>query len=106
MQLVFLRFEKIEETAHAAPIAFAVDDRVPLLPAQINKGDVHWNLFRSSEAAQLGLGPFVLRLGPWLDRAFAQRQPRIRNHEIQIKSDRVAESLTRRTCAKRIVETE
>ena len=52
------------------------------------------------------MSPFVLRLGPRLNRAFVQRQPGIGNHQIEIEADRVAETLARRARAKRIVETE
>jgi len=64
------------------------------------------NLLGPAKLLQLLHGPLVLRLGPWLDGAVFQRQTRIRNDEIEIESDRVAEALTRRARAERVVETE
>ncbi len=47
-----------------------------------------------------------MRFGPGLDRAFAERQTRIGNYQIEIETDGVAETLTRRTCTVGIVEAE
>ena len=48
----------------------------------------------------------MLRLGPWFNSPFLQRQPGIGNHQIEIQSNGIAEALTGRTGAVRIVETE
>src|SRR5579863_394001 len=48
----------------------------------------------------------ITRLGPWFDRAIVERLARIRDDKIQIEVDRVAESLTARAGAPRIVKRE
>ena len=48
----------------------------------------------------------MLRLIPWIDRAFFKRQGGVRNHEVQIVIDGVAEPLTARARAGRVVEAE
>src|SRR5688572_7486886 len=47
----------------------------------------------------------MLRLGPWLNSTFFQTQSGIRNHQIQVESDRVAKTLTGWTGAIWIIET-
>ena len=106
VQLVFLRFQPVEKSAYAVPIAFAVDDGVPLLTGQFIKRNVYGNAVRATEAPQILHDPFILRLGPRFDCAFGKRQTRIRNDEIEIKTNRVAESLTRWARAEGIVEAE
>ena len=106
MQFVLFRLEKIEEAAHATPITFAVDDCALLRLRKLIERSVDRNAFRFRKTLQLGLRPFVLGLCEWINGAFAQAQSRIWNHEIDVESDRVAESLARRTCAERIVEAE
>src|SRR2546425_4440287 len=106
VQLVFFRVQPIKETAHAAPVTFSIDDRALLTFGKLIERQVERNLFRFAELTQFILGPYKLRLGPWLDCSFAQGQSWIRNHQIEIETNRVAESLTRRTGAEGIIKTE
>src|SRR2546429_4821960 len=106
MQLVFFCVQPIKESAHAAPVAFSIDDCALLTFGELIESHVQRNLFRFAELAQFILGPFKLWFGPWFDCSFTQGQARIRNHQIEIETIRVAESLTRRTGAERIIEAE
>src|SRR5438067_4724288 len=106
MQFVHFLRDKIEEAAHDTPVTFAVDDCALLRLRKLIERSVDRNAFRFRKTLQLGLRPFVLGLCEWINGAFAQAQSRIWNHEIDVESDRVAESLARRTCAEGVVETE
>ena len=106
MQLVFFCVQPIKEPAHAAPVTFSIDDCALLTLGELIESHVQRKFFRFAELAQLILGPFKLWLGPRFDCPFAQGQARIRNHQIEIETNRVAESLTRRTGAERIIEAE
>jgi hypothetical protein len=48
----------------------------------------------------------ILRLGPWIDRAFIEGARLVRQNQVRIKVDRVAKSLAARARAIGIVEAE
>ena len=70
------------------------------------QGTSSGNAGRARVAAHLRCQRLVLGLGPRLDRAFGQRQRLVRNHQVQIEIDGVAEALAARARAERIVERE
>ena len=106
MQLVFLGVQPVEESAHSAPFAFAVDDGALLMAGQFIKRNVHRDALRFCETTQLSPGPIELRLGPRFNRAFIQTQTRIRNYQVEIEPDGVAKALTGWAGPERIIETE
>src|ERR1700682_4588051 len=72
VQLIFLGFQPLEESAHTGPIALAVNDGPLLRAGQLIEGLVHRNPFRFAKLTQLVLRPLKLRLRPRLDRTFAK----------------------------------
>src|ERR1043166_4293794 len=106
VQLVLLRLQPLEEAAHAAPTLLALDDGALLLPRQLLKGNVERNPLLLAETAQLRARPVVLRLRPRLNRALGERELRVRDDEVEVEADGVAEALAGRARAEGVVEAE
>ena len=106
MQLVFLALEVREEAADAPELAVAVDDEALLVGRQVVPGHVERNAGCARIAAHLGGERAVLRLGPRLDGAFGQGQRLVRDDEVQVEVDGVAEALAARAGPVGIVEGE
>ena len=106
MQLVFLAFQMIEETAHSQKSAFACNDHPLMFPIKFVPGHIQRDTGFASKALQVGKQRAIFGLGPRLDRALVKGQRLIRNHQVQIEIDRISESLAARTGAVRIVERE
>ncbi len=96
----------LEEAAHSPEFAVAADDEALLLGREVLPGHIERNARRARIAPHLGGERPVLRLGPRLDGAFGQRQRLVRDDQIQVEVDGVAEALAARTGAERIVEGE
>ena len=96
----------IKEAADAGKSTFPVDHKSLLLGIQLRPRHIERQISLLRETLQFGEERLVFRLGPRLDCAFVQCFRRIRNHQIQIEINRVAESLAPRARAIRIVERE
>src|SRR2546421_11258792 len=106
VQLVLLRLKPLEEAADAVPTVLALDDGALLLSREFLKGHVHRNLLLTAEASKLRARPVVLRLRPRLDCALGERELWVRDDEVEVEADCVAEALTGRARAERGVEAE
>ena len=106
MQLVLFSFEVIEKSANAWKPPFAFDHQPLLVGIKLRPGHVKRQPTLFRETLQLGEERLVFRLGPRLDRALVQRLRRIRDHQIEIEINRVAESLAARASAIWVVERE
>src|SRR5271166_1963168 len=104
VQLVLLALEVREETAHAREFAVAAHDEVLLLGREVLPRHIERNAGGARVAAHLGRERPVLGLGPRLDGAFRQRQRLVRDDQVQVEVNRVAETLTAWTSAERVVE--
>ena len=106
VELVLLALQVLEEAAHAPEVAVAADDEVLLLGGEVVPGNIERNARSARVAAHLRGQRPVLRLGPGLDGAFGQRQRLVRNDQVQVEINGVAEALAARTRAVGIVERE
>ena len=107
VHLVLLALEPREEAADAGELAaVAVDDDLPLgvghlAPRRVERHAEALGLFL--QRRELGA---VVRLGPRLHGALAQRLRLVRHDEVQVELDDVAEAVARRAGAERVVERE
>ncbi len=106
MQLVFLRFQPIEETVHTDESVVAFSDGALLRLFKLGERHIHRDAFAPRELLQFSAPPIELRFGEWLNRTIGQRQFAVRDDQIPIQPDGVAEALARRTRAERIIEAE
>src|SRR5207245_8647267 len=96
----------IEESTNAWKPPFALDHQPRLVGIKRCPGHVERQPTWFRETLQLGEERLIFRLGPRLNRALVQRLRRIRDHQIEIKINRVAESLAARASAIWVVERE
>ena len=106
MDLVLLALEQREEAAHALIAAVAVDDEGPLRVRELLPRHVEPHLAVAALPLQVRLVTAVLRLGPRVDGALRERLARIGHHEPEIEFHHVAEAVTGRARAERVVERE
>ena len=107
VHLVFLAVEPGEEPAHAVPVvAVAIDDEPSMLLRQVLPRHVKRHALGLGHLLQVGLIRPVMRLGPRLDRALAERLRGIGHDQVEVELDDVAEAVARRTRAERVVERE
>src|SRR5207249_11152822 len=102
----FLAFEPAEESFHAFPArAVAVDDEPLLVVGEVRPRHVEADASarRALEVDELRA---VVRLAPGLDRVLLDRFRRIGDDQIHVQLDDVAESVTDRARAERVVERE
>src|SRR5262249_40927024 len=84
--------------------SFAFHDQLLLITLQFAPRDIERNIVLPDKLLEVGKPLAVLGLGPGFNRALAQAFGRIRNDQVQIKINRIAESLAARAGAKRAVE--
>src|SRR4029077_9487309 len=106
MELVLLALEVVEETAHAEETALAIEHQLLVLRIELNPRYIERNTGLLGVAPQVGEQGTIFRLRPRLDCALRQSFRPVRNHQIKIEVDGIAESLAARTCAVGIVERE
>ena len=107
VHLVLLPFEPGEEAADPGVLAaVALDDDAALGVGQILPGRVEVDAQASGLALERGQLRAVVRLGPWLDGAAADRLGGVGHHQVEVQLDDVAEPVARRAGAKRVVERE
>ena len=94
----------IEKAVHARKLLFAFDHQPALLGSSSAQGTSSGMSACRGETLQFGEQRTVLRLGPRLDCALVQRLGFVRNDQIEIEVDGVAETLAARAGAVRIVE--
>ena len=104
VHLVFLPLEPAEEAADALEVAVALDDELPLLVGEVGPRHVETDAGLPRRALQLSQLRPVVRLAPRLDRALIDGVRRVRHDEIHVELDDVAEAVTGRTGAERVVE--
>src|SRR5262245_60972103 len=100
VELVFLCFEIVEE------VAYPVQYKVELLAGQFADRSIERDSLSTGRLLELIEIDAVSRFGPRFDSALVQRKIAVRKHQIQIQVNRIAESLTSRARAERIVEGE
>src|SRR5437870_13857764 len=96
----------IEESANAWTPPSALDHQPLLVSIKLCPGHVERQRTLFRETLQLGEERLIFRLGPRLNRALVQRLRRIREHQIEIEINCVAESLAARASAIWVVERE
>ena len=109
MQLVFLGFQIVEESANPAEARPALDDVILFFVCEIAERHGHAHLAalgRRRRPLQLPEPLAALRLGPWLHRAFFQREPLIGNRQVHVVIDGVAETLAARASSGGTVKAE
>ena len=113
MHLVLLPLEPPEEPLDAVVLGDAarrtgrkrpVDDEEALLVGEILPRDVEAQPRGPRHALQVRKAVAIVRLAPGLDRAFVDRLPLVRDDQVHIQLDGVAEAVARRTGAERVVE--
>src|SRR6202040_2374689 len=106
VKLVFLALQVVEKSAHTQKAAFTIQHPLLLLRLKFRPGQVKRDVRLLGIALQVGEERTILGLGPGLNRAFGQSLALVRDHQIEIEIDGVAESLASRAGAVRIVEGE
>src|SRR4029077_2947826 len=81
-------------------------DQAPVLFGQVLPRCIEGNAAPSREPPQLRLRGLVVRLVPGLDRALAQSAVLVRDHEVLVHLDEVAEAMAGRAGAVGVVEGE
>src|ERR1017187_4860570 len=104
VQLVLLALQMLEEAADAAETAGTIDNHLLLLGVQFIPGHVQRNFRLPREALKLGEQRPVFWLRPGLNRTFIQGLAFVRDDEVKIDVDGVAEALATRAGPIRIVE--
>ena len=106
MQFVALAFEIGEECIDAFELAVAIPKEIALdcLQFAVRLGHIESALLERQQ--HLCLPPFRRRFGPWLDRTRGQTFFPVRNDEILVVSQNIAESLALRAGPERMVEGE
>ena len=107
MELVFFALEIVEEAFDAVEFAcgIAFEQQRPLVGGEMTPRNIGGYSLRAGEFLRFLHQTAITRLGPRLDRAVVERFAGVRNDEIEIEIDRVAESLATRARAPGIVET-
>ena len=104
VQLVFLPLQILEESAHAQELSFPIQNKFLLRWLELCPGTSSGiPACLAKRFISVNTRP-VFRLVPRIDRSFAQRFRLVRNHQVEIEVNRVAESLASRTRAIGIVE--
>src|SRR2546426_890943 len=108
VQFVLFALEPVEESLYAgeARRGIALEDHGALLRGKLAKGSVERNSVGSRVALHLLHERPVARLGPRLDGALVERFATVRNHQVEIEINRIAEALAARAGAVRAVERE
>ena len=104
VQLVLLALHEPEESMHAGKRAFPFQHETLLRGGQIEPRHVQRNTLLTRRATHLGVIRAILRTRPWIDRAVVEGLALVRDDEVEIEVDGVAEALAARTCAIGIVE--
>src|SRR5689334_8223473 len=104
MQLVFLSLQQREEPVDSRKFSLSLGDQQPLIFLKIEPRDVERDCLSLGKSFQLGLERSIFGFSPGLDGAFSQGCPLVRDHQIEIKVDRIPESRAALARAKRIVE--
>src|SRR6516164_9728400 len=104
MQLVFLALQVAEETPNPGKSLFTLDDQMAMFGLQSGPRDIERNSPRPGKALQFGSQGAVLRLGPRLNRAFAQSLRGVRDDSLEVEVDGVAEALAAGTGAIGVIE--
>ncbi len=99
MDLVLLGIQPFEKAPHM------LVDQGFFLVAQFAEGHVHSHL-AAHGLAKVRHVTGILRLGPGIDGTLVERQHAVRNHQIHVVIDRVAEALAALARAERAVEAE
>jgi hypothetical protein len=106
VHLVFLALEPAEEAADAFVITIAIDDEAALFLRELGPRRLEADVCLAGRPLQLGQLGAIVRLAPRLDRSLRDRFRRIGHDEVHVELDDVAEAVTRRTGAERVVERE
>ncbi len=107
VDLVFLPFEPLEEAVDAVVgIAVAVEDDALLLVGQLVPGHVETDVGRLRRTLERGEVRPVVRLAPRLDGVLLDRLLLIGDDQVEVQFHHVAEAVTGRARAERIVERE
>ena len=106
MQLVLLALEILEESLDAAEVVIAFHHPALRVGRQPVVRHIEGNAAQARQPLHLVIRLPITGLCPGLDRALGQRLAFVRDHQVQIKIDRVAESLAARARSVRIVERE
>ena len=106
MKFVFLALEPIEEAFDAFEIVFGIafEDQAALLGGELAPRDVERNAAIARPFFHVLQERAITRFGPRFDGAFIERFAGIRDDEIEIEVDGVAEALATRASAVGIVE--
>src|ERR1019366_5430580 len=106
VHFVLFAFQMLEEATHTPEFAITVDDVILLLAGKVLPRYVLRNACGAGVAAHLRRQRPIFWLGPGLDHPFGEGEGLVRDHQVQIEIDGVAEALTAWTRAKWIVERE
>ena len=107
VHLVFLPIEPPEESADAlVASSVAFDDEPPLVVGQLGPRHFQPDLVLAGRALQLRELRAIVRLAPRLDGALLDRLRLVGHHQIHVELDDVAEPVTGRAGAERVVERE
>src|SRR5205814_2505849 len=104
VDLVFLPLKPSEESADAVVRIVALDDECPFLFRQLRPRGVEPGTRFLGRPLQLRELCAIVRLAPGLDRALIDRLRRIGNDQTHVQLDDVAEAVTGRAGAERVVE--
>ena len=112
VHLVGLALQPLEKALQAVPLAVpvaapgrvAIDHPLPVSGTERLPGRIEGDIAACAELDQLLLAVLEARRLPRLDRAFAQRQPLVRNHQPEINADHPPEAATGFTGTQRRVE--
>ncbi len=106
VQLVFLAFQLREEAANSRPTPSTLLDEALLRLGQVEPRHIDRNSLRLGGPLHLAVPRAIFRLRPRVDRTFIESLGTIRNDEVWIEVNRVAESLATRASTKWIIEAE
>ena len=107
VHLVFLAFEPLEEAVDAfVGVAVAVKDDAALLVGELVPGHVEADVGGLRGALERGEVRPVVRLAPRLDRVLLDRLLLIGDDQVEVELHHVAEAVTGRARAERVVERE
>jgi hypothetical protein len=106
MNFVLLPFQPPEKALDAVVVVAALDHETPLLVGQIVPRHVETQTRRPGGPLQLRQTAAIVRLAPGFDRAGVDRLAAIGHDEIHVELDDVAEAMTGRARAERVIERE
>jgi hypothetical protein len=104
MEFVLLALEQRKEAVDSRKAPCAIENEGLLIESQVEPRHVHRNAVLLRGTLQLSEVGAVFRTVPWVDRAFIQGLRFVRNDEIEVEVDSVAEALAARTGSVGIIE--